>query len=73
MSLCSPEKNGDGVVFFSLGAEMAEEHGRVPIQGLHPSKDAFEDRIRHSGASSAVPFRRVLRMRPRYAAFVSRI
>jgi hypothetical protein len=48
-------------------------YGCVPIQGTHPSKGAFEGRLRHCDASRAVPFRRLLQMRPTNAAFFSRI
>ena len=75
--LCSHVKlcfgNFSGLDLVCSTATESADISRVPIRRLHPSKGAFEDRIRHSGASSAVPFRRVLRMRPRYAAFVSRI
>lgn len=42
----------------------------VSVQGLHPSKVAFEDWMRHRGAPKIVPFRRPLQMQPKNAAFV---
>lgn len=45
--------------------------GYVPIQGLHPWRAAFVDRLHHIRRNKAVPIWRVRQMRPMNAAFIS--